>query len=73
VTNGRKPEVIKEMPRIFERHFWWFATGVVLLSSVARVFDVNLVQARYNGLCIAQPFCGLWDLADRRNGNGVTS
>jgi hypothetical protein len=54
-------------PSVFERRFWLFACGAVVLWICLRVFDFTLLPPAYNGLLITQPFCGLhsWDLADR--------
>ncbi len=54
-------------PNLFERRFWPFACGVVLIWVLVRVFDFTLLPPTYKGLVITQPFYGLhsWDLADR--------
>jgi hypothetical protein len=54
-------------PSVFEKRFWLFGCGVVLLWVFLRLFDFTLLPPAYNGLLITQPFCGLhsWDLADR--------
>jgi 4-amino-4-deoxy-L-arabinose transferase-like glycosyltransferase len=59
--------VAENGPSVFERRFWLFGCGVVLLWVFLRVFDFTLFPPAYNGLLITQPFCGLhsWDLADR--------
>jgi hypothetical protein len=46
-------------PNMFEKRFWSFACGVVLLWIFLRVFDFTLLPPAYNGLLITQPFCGL--------------
>lgn len=67
VIPDKKAIVAEEKPSAFARRFWLSAAGVVLLSLITHVFDFSLVPPRYNGVQLAQSFCGLhsWDLADR--------
>ncbi len=62
--DGTTPE---ETPSVFERRFWLFVAGVILVSMITCVFDFTLVPPIYNTIQVTQPFCGLhsWHEADR--------
>jgi len=54
-------------PGLYERHFWIFAFGVILISILTNVFDFSLKPPSYKGLFITRPYYGLhsWARANR--------
>ena len=52
-------------PGLYERRFRIFASGVICIWILTRVFDFSLMPPSYRGLFITRPFCGLhsWENA----------
>jgi hypothetical protein len=44
---------------VFERRFWLFAAGVVLVFVLIQTFDFTLVPPEYRGFQLTRPFCDL--------------
>jgi len=62
INKSAKPD---KRPGLCERYFRIFASGVICIWILTRVFDFSLMPPSYRGLFITRPFYGLhsWDNA----------
>lgn len=57
--DGSEATAVGARRSLWDRHFWAFACGIVLISVFTHAFDYSLVPLSCKGVFITRPYCGL--------------